>query len=120
MLTPELPGILNWMLKGLKDYLTDMKLRPPKIVQEAKEVYQKEMDSVGQWIDISCEHTPDDNTVLTLGTLHLIYEKWAKEEVGEATSRTKLAAKLRERGFVDFVSHGVTKFKGIKLRDEPY
>jgi putative DNA primase/helicase len=119
-LIPELPGILNWMLEGLRDYLTDGKLRPPEVVCKAKEEYQKEMDSIGQWIEISCEHTPDYNAVLSLGTLHLSYEKWAKDEVGWVGSRQKLADKLREHGFVDFVSHGVSKFKGIRLKDDPF
>src|SRR4029077_19766229 len=56
-LIPELPGILNWAIEGLKAYLKEG-LNPPPVVSEATEEYKQDMDVVGQWIDERCELAP--------------------------------------------------------------
>ncbi len=53
-LLEELPGILNWTLEGLHDYLQDGMLTP-KAVQEATEEYRKENDSIEAFLAECCE-----------------------------------------------------------------
>jgi len=116
-LIPELPGILNWMLAGLKDYLSDG-LRPPAIVSAATKEYRKEMDTVGQWIDLAIEKDPDPKARLALTDLHSHYATWFANEISQLwkpVSNKKLADKLRERGYESALIKGTTYFYNIKL-----
>ena len=56
-LMPELPGILNWALEGLRDYLR-RGLAPPKAVLAATDDYRQDMDVIGRWIDECCDVDP--------------------------------------------------------------
>jgi len=53
-LQEELPGILNWALEGLQDYLQNGMLTP-EAVQEATEEYRKENDSIEAFLVECCE-----------------------------------------------------------------
>lgn len=53
----ELPGILNWMLEGLKDY-HEQGFNPPESVRAATLEYQQETDIVGQWIEQCTKPAP--------------------------------------------------------------
>jgi len=50
----ELPGILNWALEGLEDYLQNG-LDTPKAVQDATTAYRQENDSLEQFASECCE-----------------------------------------------------------------
>lgn len=52
----EAPGILNWMIEGLLDYL-ERGLQIPKQVQDATKEYREESDPVGVFLDACCEVT---------------------------------------------------------------
>jgi putative DNA primase/helicase len=52
----EAPGILNWMIDGLLDYL-ERGLQIPKQVQDATKEYREESDPVGVFLDACCEVT---------------------------------------------------------------
>ena len=115
-LDPERPGILNWMLAGLKDYMAGG-LKPPPVVCQATKEYRREMDAIGQWISAMCEPSLV-GAKLRLKTLHASYAKWATEEIGWAATKQKLADALREHGFESDLAKGVTVFKNIRLNDE--
>lgn len=53
-LLQELPGILNWAMEGLQDYLQNG-LDTPKAVQDATNEYRQENDSLEQFISECCE-----------------------------------------------------------------
>jgi putative DNA primase/helicase len=53
-LKKELPGILNWALKGLMDYRTLGGLYQPAIIKEAVESYRRENDSVRVFVEEVC------------------------------------------------------------------
>jgi len=54
VLYPELPGILNWALEGLQEYLQDG-MQTPKAVLDATAEYRKENDSLEQFVSECCE-----------------------------------------------------------------
>jgi putative DNA primase/helicase len=56
-LMPELPGILNWAIEGLRAYLKEG-LNPPPAVLDATKEYRQDMDVVEQWIDERCDIDP--------------------------------------------------------------
>jgi putative DNA primase/helicase len=114
MLIPELPGILNWMLVGLKDYLANG-LRPPSMVSAATAEYRKAMDTVGQWMTVAVEKCPGEN--LKLCELHRHYLGWMQAEMGwKGVSNKALGDRLREAGYDDGLLHGMRTFENIKLK----
>jgi putative DNA primase/helicase len=78
-LIPELPGILNWALEGLRAYLKEG-LNPPPAVQAATDDYQRDMDVVGQWIDDRC--VLDPQATVPTGIAYDDYVRWAQTEIG--------------------------------------
>ena len=79
MLLPELPGILNWALDGLRAYWK-VGLSPPAAVSAATDEYRKDMDIVGRWIEERC--LLDKNAEATSYVLYQDYKAWADAEIG--------------------------------------
>ena len=121
VLIPELPGILNWALAGLQEFLANgKKLKPPPIVQKATKEYRAEMNTAGQWIDAACERVKENpaQSRCTLTQLQEAYAAWCEDEHGPDTAmdRRELAAQLRERGFKDGTAGNRVVFYGIALK----
>ena len=57
-LNKELPGILNWAIKGCLDW-QQQGLNPPQIVLEQVSAYKTEMDSIAQFVEQECDIDPD-------------------------------------------------------------
>jgi putative DNA primase/helicase len=53
-LRAELPGILNWAIKGCRDWQKSG-LNEPTSVTDAVTNYRNEMDVIAQWIDAKCK-----------------------------------------------------------------
>jgi P4 family phage/plasmid primase-like protien len=115
MLTPELPGILNWALAGLEAYRR-VGLSPPKVVQEAIDEYREDMDIVGRWIEERCVR--DQNAKYATSVLHFDYQEWARDEVGFIMSAVAFGRELSSRGFAKIKVEGTNKrgIGGLKLR----
>ncbi len=78
-LLAEGPGILNWMLEGLRQWLEVGRLVQPQSVAEAVEEYRRSANPFGEWmagrVDIS------DPNVLTLSSsLYNDYKAWCEAE----------------------------------------
>jgi len=56
-LLAELPGILNWALKGYKDWAKNG-LQEPSVISQAIADYRNEMDIIAQWLEDDCEKDP--------------------------------------------------------------
>jgi putative DNA primase/helicase len=114
----ELPGILNWLLAGLKDW-RKQGIAEPAAVKDATKEYKEEMDTLGQWIEETCEVHADRSQSSPVSTgatdLHRAYRAWA-EDRGERypLSLNSFARRLGERGFAKtrkergVVYHGLT------------
>jgi putative DNA primase/helicase len=117
-LIPELPGILNWALEGLKAYLKEG-LNPPPAVCEATGAYRQDMDFVGQWIDERCE--PDPQATVPTGSAFADYTQWAQGEIGWAFTKPKFRRNLTDRGFGSVKgTGGERQIRGLKLKKPPY
>ena len=57
-LTAELPGILNWAIKGCLDW-QEQGLNPPQVVLDQVRAYKTEMDSIAQFIEQECSLEAD-------------------------------------------------------------
>lgn len=79
---PELPeklwaersGILNVLLDGMRDYLTDRNLRRPKSVDEAVGAYVRDSDLLGQFIEECCILDPREK--VAAAELYRAYTAW--------------------------------------------
>ncbi len=57
-LTAELPGILNWAIKGCLEW-QQQGLNPPQVVLDQVATYKTEMDSIAQFIEQECSLEAD-------------------------------------------------------------
>lgn len=111
---PELPGILNRLLEGLRDYQLNG-LEPPPIVCKATKECREEMDGVGIWIQTFCRKDPERDH-LDLSWIHEQYSEWSIKEFGEAETLRKLAAALCAHGYESKPnSRGYPAFKQIHV-----
>jgi putative DNA primase/helicase len=117
-LLPELPGILNRALEGLKEYW-NIGLQPPAGVTDATKEYRDDMDLVGNWIEERCEVNPaaEEDTAYqeTTANLHFDYEEWAKGSVGFSMSTIALGRELVNRGFKQKKVKQVRGISGLRL-----
>jgi putative DNA primase/helicase len=112
-LLPELPGILNWALLGLADYLKDG-LRPPGAVVASTDEYLSDMDVVGQWLKERC--ITDASASISVAEAYGDYTSWAHEELGWALSKIKFRRHLADRGFAGAKGTGGTRMiKGLRF-----
>lgn len=99
-LRAELPGILNWAIRGYLDMLDGGGLRPPAQVQEATKEYQQDSDQFALFLE---ERTARDigSEVLAARVLR-VYLAWCQDngEVARYRSSRKLCAYLKERGWL--------------------
>lgn len=91
----ELPGILNWALDGLADYLK-VGLAPPPSVLASTNEYRSDMDVIGQWIEERCDVDP--NACIPTGLAFHDYNAWAIEELGWTLNKLKFRRHLTDRG----------------------
>ena len=111
VLRPELPGILNWALAGLADYLK-RRLDPPEIVKAASDGYRSDMDIMSQWLTERCERDPRAPGTAT-DELHRDYVQftgWQK------MSKIAFGRELSKKGFEpEKGSQGRRRIKGLRL-----
>lgn len=105
-LSQELPGILNWLIKGClmwqKEGLSDI----PQAIQEATGEYQQESDPIAQWLmeDMSISDQKSEKA----SDLYRSYFNWAKRE--GLSDREILTSTM-------FGKRLTTKFKKIKTQE---
>jgi putative DNA primase/helicase len=113
-LMPELAGILNWALEGLRAYLKT-ELSPPQAVRDATGDYRQDMDVVAQWIDERCDLVRE--ATIPTGVAYAGYTLWAEGEIGWALSKLKFRRTLTERGFgLDKGTAGQRLVRGLRLK----
>jgi putative DNA primase/helicase len=114
-LEPELSGILNWALEGVRAYLAEG-LNPPDVVRAATSDYRREMDVVGDWLQERTLRTPEAQ--VPAADLFADYEAWAEQNCGWTYSSQRLGRQLRERGFVPAKDRGIRVWRGLYLKSQ--
>jgi putative DNA primase/helicase len=113
-LTPELAGILNWMLEGCRKWREEG-LKAPVDVAEAHTKYRDEMDILGTWINEKC--VADGKAVSKRNFMYASYVDWIKNEGQFPLGSQKFGKALQERGFPQ--GRGTTNttvIHGLRLR----
>ncbi|MDR3453019.1 MAG: phage/plasmid primase, P4 family [Rhodoferax sp.] len=104
-LRTELPGILNWAIKGCLDW-QNAGLTEPTVVTNAVTSYREEMDVIGQWMQDCC--TVAANLECKSGNAYQSYKIWA-----EQNGYKPMAAGTFSRDFA-------YRFKRVKRNDGNY
>jgi P4 family phage/plasmid primase-like protien len=91
----ELPGILQWALRGLADWRHGG-LRPPCSVVAATAEYRIEQDHIGRFIEECCQLAAD--VCVTAKDLRATYERWCAENGERPWSAKAMGPQLVERG----------------------
>ena len=92
----EAPGILNWLLDGLCDWL-DNGLIDPEDVVAATEAYRSDSDPLGRFLDACVEHVPGEKVQSSI--MHELFNAWAAVNGERQWSNKGMTMALRERGF---------------------
>jgi len=109
-LIQELPGILNWTLTGLAEFL-DGGLNPPSQVMAATKAYRDEQDALSGWLEENCVLREDVTDVYA--DLYEDYVAWCSRNGDDAMSKTEFSTSLDQRGCE---SYRGSKGKRMRLR----
>lgn len=113
-LLSEIPGILNWAIEGLKRWLNEG-LKPfPNAIKEATDVYKKDSDTVGQWLE---KRTVSNPTALTQSSLAFNdYRDWCLENgyINHLHIKT-FKASLEEKGYKLIDKRGANFWQGFEF-----
>ena len=113
-LRKELPGILNWALKGCRDRRR-MKLCPPKAVRQAVDQYRSDSDLLGQWIEECCTVSPKES--VRAGDAYKSYRRWAENNGNRPMTNATFGRKISER-FVRRKKSSGNEYEGFSVNDE--
>jgi len=118
-LARELPGILNWALRGCLEW-QQHGLGEPAIVTDATNAYRAEMDALGAFLDECC--VIEERAIAGATSLFKTYKRWCDDTGETPISQTAFGTQLSERGFEkDKPTSGPRKncvvYYGLGLRD---
>jgi putative DNA primase/helicase len=109
----ELPGILNWAVRGCQEWLAAHDLGEPERVTAATRAYQAAQDVVGRFLS---DCTTSGDRVATK-PLYEAYMRWAEEAGADVLSARRFKDRLHERGLQDYKSNGARYWRKLELRD---
>lgn len=114
-LEAELPGVLNWMIEGYRQYKAKGLCRPDTI-KKAKAAYRNEEDIFAAWFEETCD-TSKSTAATALTSLYGNFKSWAEDEGLRVTmTRKHFRQRLADVGF-PVVSGGgrVVSVAGISI-----
>ncbi|MBU1699754.1 MAG: hypothetical protein KJ970_09965 [Candidatus Eisenbacteria bacterium] len=112
----ELPGILNWALKGCIEWQRDGLQEPPEVIT-ATEGYREEMDQLSGFIADRC--LEGDREHVTARELYSSYREWCEENGENPITQKMLGLVLKDRGLKSKRSgpKGSNEWWGISINE---
>jgi putative DNA primase/helicase len=95
-LITELPGILNWAVKGCLAW-QEQGLNAPDLIKNAVREYRSEMDILGEFFSECC--VVDPSLSCSAKELHREYKRWCEDYGHKVIEQHRFGRALRERGF---------------------
>jgi putative DNA primase/helicase len=92
----EGPGILNWMLEGLRMWKKDG-LNIPKKIESATAAYRDEQDTLGEWLREHCEI--GGGMTVKKEDAYQAYKYWAQRNGHAPFAQKRMTRRLGERGY---------------------
>ena len=111
-LSAELPGILNWAIKGCLAWQA-VGLSPPAEVTEANEAYRVEEDVIVPFLDLHCYLGPA--AWATAGDLYGAYIKHCEQARERPVSQKRFGGLLASHGLTRRKVHGTYRWEGVGL-----
>jgi P4 family phage/plasmid primase-like protien len=114
-LITEASGILNWLLKGCRDW-QEQGLIEPTPVRSATQRYREEMDLLGAFIEERC--MPEADSRIVLSEVYGQYCAWCDLAKTNPLSRRRFTTSLEDKGFPSKKSNSITYKLGLRLKTE--
>ena len=111
-LRAELPGILNWAIKGCLDW-QNAGLDTPRVITDAVKNYRGEMDYIAQWIGEDCVLAP--NLECRASRAYSSYKFWA-EQNGYRPMASGMFSRDFATRFTKVIRNDGNHFLGIQPR----
>jgi putative DNA primase/helicase len=112
-LLQEGPGILNWLIEGVRRWFREGLVLPLEI-SSATEEYRNEMDVLGNFIKECCIQGP--GCTVRARELFRAYQEWCEENNEHACSERFMASRLKELGLERSRSAEARYWNGIMLK----
>ena len=112
-LRTELSGILNWALKGFRDWCENGLNIPTEIAAVTQE-YQEEMDTIRTFIEDNIDEQ-DPKVMTPAGNIYKAYTIWCESSGERPKSQRELGMKLTDKGYQRKKGRDGTFYIGIKL-----
>lgn len=118
-LRAELPGILNWAIRGCLEW-QKCGLPVPLEVREATDDYRAEMDLIESFLVEKCVANPTVSEAgIQVSALYRLYESWCKQNGESPPSQRVFSGKLKHKGYSQSQgSKGVRRWNGIMPESE--
>jgi putative DNA primase/helicase len=113
-LESELPSILAWMVRGCLEW-QQVGLDPPTVVKQAVQEYQRDEDSVGDFIEECCITGPDYS--VSAAAVYERFDEWWRENVSNRVPKKKRFGQWFGKRF-ERVKSGAIKYNGVGLLDD--
>jgi len=112
VLASELPGILVWILEGVKAW-QDIGLNPPETVTAATNSYRMDSDMVQQFLD--AETVMDAAAKVKAGELFKKYKDWCQANYSDPMTQNAFGRRMREHGIQKERVSGFPYYLGLGL-----
>ncbi len=114
---PEYPGILNWLIEGVKIYLREGLVIPNAVV-EATQAYRDDMDRTAAFV-ARCIVRDDSAPPVEGKVLYQAYCDFTIDQGGRPMNNTAFGRDMGKK-FQKDRSTGVVLYRGIRLVNVPY
>ena len=112
VLKQEMPGILNWALEGLQEWLQHG-LGKARAIEDATEEYRKESDLVGQWFSDCCASDPGQ--FLSSAEAYQSFRDWCRAHGFREPTETFLGRNITDKGFTRDKFRGKRGYVGFRI-----
>lgn len=114
-LKAELPGILNWAIKGARKYAKKGKLERPKLIKDLTKVLRGDVDTVGNWVGHDCKRGEG----LQLQSKHAYesYIQFMRSEKTAILNQKEFKAEMERQEFKHKSSKRFNYFDGLCLKE---
>lgn len=111
---PEYPGILNWLIAGVRRYLAEGIVLPDEVKAATKE-YRDEMDPIGLFAHDCVE--PAEGSSVTARDMYMAYVSWSQANAKKPYFETKFGRVMKMRFERD--EGRVRRYLNCRLHDVP-
>lgn len=113
IISEELPGVLNWILAGARDWRRSG-LKPPRAVLAVTADYRKETDLMGLWLDECCVQKSDAR--VKVSDAFESYSGYCESMGASAGTQMSFSRAMTSRGIRRDPRTAVRRFVGFELK----